>query len=162
MQSMEEIYQEYARLVYRYLLSMTKDEDLAEELTQETFFQAIRSIGRYDESCKISTWLCAIAKNVWYGYLRKHPVTENLDDQVIAVDSAEKKVLAEEERMMLLKKVHELPEPYREVIYLRIYAGLSFREIGSVIGKTENFARVTFYRGKERLKKTLSKENENE
>ena len=161
MQSMEEIYQEYARLVYRYLLSMTKDEDLAEELTQETFFQAIRSIGRYDESCKISTWLCAIAKNVWYGYLRKHPVTENLDDQVIAVDSAEKKVLAEEERMMLLKKVHELPEPYREVIYLRIYAGLSFREIGSVIGKTENFARVTFYRGKERLKKTLSKENEN-
>ena len=158
MQPMEEIYQEYAKLVYRYLLSLTRDEGLAEELTQETFFQAIRSIGRYDESCRISTWLCAIAKNVWHAYLRKHPETEDLQDQVIAVGSAEEKVLAEQERKALLRKVHELPEPYREVLYLRIYADLSFREIGEVIGKTENFARVTFYRGKEKLKKALSEE----
>ena len=158
MQPMEEIYQEYAKLVYRYLLSLTRDEGLAEELMQETFFQAIRSIGRYDESCRISTWLCAIAKNVWRRYLRKHPETEDLQDQVIAVGSAEQEVLAGEERTMLLRRVHELPEPYREVIYLRIYADLSFREIGEVIGKTENFARVTFYRGKEKLKKALSEE----
>jgi len=158
MQPMEEIYQEYAKLVYRYLLSLAKDPDLAEELTQETFFQAIRSIGRYDESCKISTWLCAIAKNVWHGYLRKDPETEDFQDQVIAVGSAEEKVLEEQERTDLLRKVHELPEPYREVIYLRIYADLSFREIGDVIGKTENFARVTFYRGKEKLKKAFSEE----
>ena len=162
MQPMEEIYQEYAKLVYRYLLSLTREESLAEELTQETFFQAIRSIGRYDESCKIYTWLCAIAKNVWHSYLRKHPAAEHLEDQVIAVDSAEKKVLDEEERTMLLKSVHALPEPYREVIYLRIYAELSFREIGDVIGKSEIFARVSFYRGKERLKKMLSEEKKYE
>ena len=162
MQQMEEIYRAYAKLIYRYLLSLTADADLAEELTQETFFQAFRSIGRYDESCKISTWLRAIAKNVWHSYLRKHPAAEHLEDQVIAVDSAEKKVLDEEERTMLLKSVHALPEPYREVIYLRIYAELSFREIGDVIGKSENFARVSFYRGKERLKKMLSEEKKYE
>ena len=162
MQPMEEIYQEYAKLVYRYLLSLTREESLAEELTQETFFQAIRSIGRYDESCKISTWLCAVAKNVWHAYLRKHPATDNLDDQVIAAPSAEEAALDAAQKTQLLKYVHELPELQREVIYLRIYAELSFCEIGEVIGKTENYARVTFYRGKEKLKKMLTEEKKNE
>ena len=73
MQPMDEIYQEYARTVYKYLLSKTCNEDLAEELTQETFYQAVRSIDRFDESCKISTWLCALAKNQLFSYQRKHP-----------------------------------------------------------------------------------------
>ena len=70
---MEEIYQRYAKTVYHFLLARTRNEDLAEELTQETFYQAIRSIDRYDESCKLSTWLCGIAKNVLLTYRRKHP-----------------------------------------------------------------------------------------
>ena len=76
----EEIYQKYAKTVYRYLLSLTNDEDLAEELTQETFYQAIRSSDRFDGSCKLTTWLCAIAKNVLLTHRRKHPPHEDVDE----------------------------------------------------------------------------------
>ena len=78
MQPMEEIYRDYATVVYKYLISLTHDSDMAEELTQETFYQAIRSSDRYDESCKMTTWLCSIAKNVLITYRRKHPVTEDI------------------------------------------------------------------------------------
>ena len=78
MQSMDEIYKKYANTVYKFLLVRTHNADLAEELTQETFFQAIRSIGKYDYSCSISTWLCAIAKTKYLEYIRKHPAQENI------------------------------------------------------------------------------------
>lgn len=155
MQSMDDIYQEYARTVYKYLLSKTHSEDLAEELTQETFYQALRSIDRFDETCKISTWLCAIAKNQLLSYWRKHPQTENLEDANLTLESAETDVLGSLERIALIKKLHLCPEPFREVLYLRIFGALSFREIGEIMGRTENWARVTFYRGKEKLRKGL-------
>ena len=155
MQPMEEIYQEYARTVYKYLLSKTHNEDLAEELTQETFYQAIKSIDRFDESCKISTWLCAIAKNQLLSYRRKHPVQDNLEDTEVVTESAEQNVLDGITHVELLKQLHSCPEPFREVMYLRIFGNLSFKEIGEIVGKTENWARVTFYRGKEKLKKGL-------
>ena len=155
MQSMDEIYQKYAQTVYRFILSKTGDSDVAEELTQETFVQASRSIDRYDESCKISTWLCAIAKNVLLTYMRKQPGHETLEDLAIPVDSAEKDVVQAAERVELFKKLHDVEEPYREVIYLRVFGGLSFREIGEIHKKTENWARVTFYRGKEKLRKEV-------
>ena len=82
MQSMDKIYQQYAQMVYKYLLSRTCNPELAEELTQETFYQAIRTIDRFDESCQMSTWLCAIAKNVYYTWLRKHPEHGNLEEHV--------------------------------------------------------------------------------
>ncbi len=154
-------YQEYARTVYKYLLSLTRDEQTAEELTQETFFQAIKSCGKYDGSCSMPTWLCAIAKNVLRTYRRKHPQQENIDDireEAFSTPSAEEGAEASDERVRLFRRLHELPEPYREVLYLRIYGGLSFREIGEVHSKTENWARVTFYRGKEKLKDTLGEE----
>ena len=153
MQSMEEIYQQHAQTVYRYLLTHTRDADLAEELTQETFYQAIRSIDRFDESCKVSTWLCAIAKRVLLTHRRKHPITEELEEQTMSVPSAENEAMDTVNRMELIRLVHELPEPAREVVYLRAFGGLSFAEIGEVQGKTENWARVTFYRAKEKLKK---------
>ncbi|MBO4377383.1 MAG: sigma-70 family RNA polymerase sigma factor [Clostridia bacterium] len=163
MQSMEEIYQQYAKTVYRYLLSLTHDTDLSEELTQETFYQAIRTIDRYDESCKVSTWLCGIAKNVLLTWRRKHPQEEPLDEQpelsgglLPAAESAESEAVREVSRMELLKLIHELPEPSREVMYLRVFGGLSFAEIGEVHGKTENWARVTFYRAKEKLRKDVT------
>ncbi len=155
MQSMDEIYQKYAQTVYRFILSKTQDQDVAEELTQETFYQAIRSIGKYDESCKISTWLCAIAKNVLLTYTRKHPGHEDIEDLAIPVDSAETDVMKNADKMELFRKLHEVEEPYREVIYLRVFGGLSFREIGEIHQKTENWARVTFYRGKEKLRKEV-------
>ena len=155
MEPMEEVYVRYANTVYRYLLSLTRSADIAEELTQETFCQAIRSSGRYDGSCAVSTWLCGIAKKVWQTYKRKHPRHAALDEADIApqVGSAEDETLRTEAKMELMKSLHELPEPCREVMYLRAFGGLSFKEIGGILGWTENRARVTFYRGKEKLRK---------
>lgn len=155
MQPMDDIYQNYARMVYKFLLSKTHNEDLAEELTQETFYQALRSIDRFDGSSKLSTWLCAIAKHQLLAYQRKHPLLESLDEGILAPDSAEKDVLDSMERVTLMKKLHVCPEPFREVLYLRIFGTLSFKEIGEIMDKTETWARVTFYRGKEKLKKGL-------
>ena len=155
---MEEIYEEDAKTVYRFLLSRTHDEDLAEELTQETFYQAIRTSGRYDESCKVSTWLLGIAKNVLLTYWRKHPQEEDIEDQEIPVESAEDAALRSAERVEILRKLHALEEPRREVVYLRVYGGLSFREIGDIFAKTENWARVTFYRAKEQLRKEMERD----
>ena len=156
---MDEIYQQYAQTVYKYLISKTHKEDLAEELTQETFCQAIKSIGRFDGKCKISTWLCAIAKNLYLAYLRKHPAHEDIEEVDVQVNSAENEALENLGKMELMKKLHELEEPYREVTYLRVFGGLSFAEIGEILGRTENWARVTFYRGKEKLRKEVQ-ENE--
>ena len=153
MQPMEEIYQQYARTVYRYLFSLAHDPDLAEELTQETFCQAIRSIDRYDQSCKLSTWLCAIAQNVLHTHRRKHPPTEPIEDQPLQTPSAEAEAISADARLSLMRKLHALPEPYREIVYLRALGNLSFREIGELLGRTENWARVTFYRAKEKLGK---------
>ncbi len=159
MQSMDEIYKQYARTVYKFLLSLSQNEDLAEELTQETFYQAVRCIERYDGSCTVSTWLCAIAKNQLAAYRRKHPPAERSEDSYAVSPSAEDSALSSETRIELLKGLHTCPEPYREVIYLRIFGNLSFREIGEIMGWTENRARVTFYRGKERLRKEFSQDD---
>ena len=156
MQKMDEIYQQYAQTVYRYLLSLTRDADLAEELTQETFYQAIRSIDRYNGSCKLSTWLCAIAKRVLLTWLRKHPAQEEMTEDAGLTASAEAEVIQKQGRMALIARMHELPEPGREVMYLRVFGGLSFAEIGEVHGKSENWARVTYYRMKEKLRKEVS------
>ena len=157
-QPMDEVYRQHARTVYRYLLSLTRDADAAEELTQETFYQAIRSSERFDGSCAVSTWLCAIAKNVLSAYRRKHPETEELGEQELLSPSAEEETVESAGRLELLKKLHALREPYREVLYLRAFGGLSFREVGEVQGKTENWARVTFYRGKELLRKEVEED----
>ena len=158
MQSMDEIYRQHAQTVYRYLLGLTRDADLAEELTQETFYQAIRTSDRFDGSCRVSTWLCAIARNVLKTHRRKHPPQEDVDDQILPTASAEDETLDRQGHLALLQQIHALPEPGREVLYLRLFGGLSFREIGSVLGKTENWARVTFYRAKEHLRKEVERD----
>ena len=152
MSSMEDIYQQYAQTVYRFLMSKVHDPDLAEELTQETFYQAIRTSDRFNGSSKVSTWLCGIAKNVLFTYQRKHPLMEDVEEAGLKSASAEKEAISELNRMEILKELHGLPEPYREVLMLRLFGGLAFREIGEVMEKSENWARVTFYRGKEKLK----------
>ncbi|MBR0164617.1 MAG: sigma-70 family RNA polymerase sigma factor [Lachnospiraceae bacterium] len=155
MQSMDEIYRQYAQMVYRYLYSFTRNAHLAEELTQETFFQAVRTIHRYDGKAKLSTWLCAIAKNVFRTWQRKNPPAEELRPEAHTVPSAETQALQSAGHLEMIARLHNMPEPYREVLYLRIYGALSFREIGTVFGKTENWARITFYRGKEKLRKDV-------
>ena len=156
---MEEIYQQYAMTVYRYLFSLVHDPDLAEELTQETFYQAIRTVDRFDGNCKLSTWLCGIAKNVLRTHLRRHPPTEPIEDAPLSVPSAEAETISGEERLRLMRRLHALPEPGREVVYLRVFGGLSVREIGEVLDRTENWARVTFYRAKEKLREDVDHES---
>lgn len=162
MRDMDQIYRDYANTVYKFLLSQCRDADLAEELTQETFYQAVRSVHRYDGSCKLSVWLCQIAKHLWYQYLRrKEKAPQALsEDIVLPAPSAEDDVLAHQGHLELLRAIHALPEQTREVVYLRLFGDLSFREIGDVLGKTENWARVTFYRGKEKLKEGAKRDEE--
>ena len=151
---MNAIYRHHAQTVYKFLLSQTRDPGLAEELTQETFYQAVRSIDRFDGKCKVSVWLCQIAKHLWYQQLLKQKREVPLSEEGVDVPlpSAEEETLDRAGRLDLLRQVHGLPEPYREVVYLRAFGDLSFREIGDVLGKTETWARVTFYRGKEKLR----------
>lgn len=155
MEHMDDIYRRHAATVYKFLLSLCRDAHMAEELTQETFYQAVRSIDRFDGSCQVSTWLCQIAKHLFHQDLRKRRREEPLPEEEGALPplpSAEAEVLEQTGRLDLLRRVHDLPEPGREVVYLRIFGNLSFREIGEVLGKTETWARVTYYRCKERLK----------
>ena len=161
MEDLDAVYREHARTVYKFLLSQCRDPQLAEELTQETFYQAVRSIDRFDGSCKLSVWLCQIGKHLWYQHLRKTRREVPAEDAVFdgPLPSAEEELLGKAGQLALLKQIHALPDPGREVVYLRAFGGLSFREIGDVLGKTETWARVTFYRSKERLKGGLDHEN---
>ena len=160
MQEMGEVYSAYARLVFQYLMSLSGDADLAEELTQETFYQAIRSADRFRGESKVSTWLCAIAKNQWMTYKKKNRENTDTYTQYHSLESAEEASIRQWEMAALMKMMHELSEPYREVVYLRLLGDLSFADIGDIMGKTENWARVTFYRGKERLRREWGKNEE--
>lgn len=151
---MDEIYRKYNNIVLKYLMCQCHDAHLAEELTQETFFRAIRSVHRYDGSCKMSTWLCQIAKHVWYQELDKRerrktvPLEETMADRQA---SPENKAVFSQSKMELFKQIHKLSETEKEVVYLRLTGEFSFREIGKIFEKNENWARVTYYRAKQKL-----------
>lgn len=148
MRSIEEIYEMYSRKVFLFLLSKTNNEYLAEELTQETFFQAVQCIDRFKGNSSILTWLCGIAKNVWLKYLRKHQEILSMEDDILEI----------EYKKEILQLIHDMNEPMREVMYLRLISNLSFAEIGEIIGKTENWTRVTFFRGKQKIVKEILKD----
>lgn len=155
MQDMKKIYEEYCEVVNKYLFCLTKNYDIAEELTQETFYRAVKKISTYKGECKISVWLCQIAKNLWYDQCRKNKKIININYDLINVEDGnrvEEQVISSDEKITLYKKMQTLDEKTREVIYLRITGELSFKEIGDILNKTENWARVTFYRGKSKLK----------
>ena len=155
--TVQQMYQEYARPVYLYLLSLCRDEKTAEDLTQETFYQAMKSIRRYDGSCRLMTWLCQIGKHLWYQEAekrRKRGVSVPLEeDMVPAPDENVDSLVNDENRVSLFRAMQALEPTAREVVYLRVMGDLSFRQIGDILGKTENWARVTFYRAKEKLRK---------
>ena len=155
MQNMEQIYKEYFETVNKYLFCLTHNSDISEELTQETFYRAVKKIDTYKGECKMSVWLCQIAKNLWYDQCRKNKKVINLEEELFsgqAIDTTEEKVIENDAKISLYKKMQNLDEKTREVMYLRITGELSFKEIGAVLNKTENWARVIFYRGKNKLK----------
>ena len=154
MQNMDEIYEECFETVYKYLFCLTHNSDISEELTQETFYRAVKKIDTYNGKCKISVWLCQIAKHLWYNQCRKNKRIVDTDETFDIEDpqNLEEQIIAGEEKVSLYKKMQNLDEKTREVMYLRLTGELSFKEIGEILGKTENWARVTFYRGKSKLK----------
>jgi len=152
----EEIYEMYSRKVFLFLLSKTNNVDIAEELTQETFFQAVQCIDRFKGNSSILTWLCGIAKNVWLKDLRKRQETLSIDDDIPEITDTQK-MNVQWEQKEILQLIHDMNEPVREVMYLRLISNLSFAEIGEIIGKTENWTRVTFFRGKQKIVKEMLK-----
>ncbi len=159
----DEIYQENAAMLYKYLCGLTQDRQLAEELTQETFFQAIKGIDKFRGDCKISVWLCQIAKKLWYKELEKrnkHKIVE-LDDTISANENIENKCIDNLEKVEIFHLIHNLDDITREVMYLRLAGELQFSEIAAILGKTENWARVTYYRGKQKIMKGIKEWKEN-
>lgn len=147
---MDEIFQQNAKIVYHFLYSICRDELLAEDLTQETFLKAIESIERFDGSCKISTWLCQIAKHLLYQHWTrcKNYSFVELDESVEAGNNTERQAMSRMELSDIWGKVQSFPDNMRQVVELRILSDLSFKEIGQILGQSENWARVTFYRAK--------------
>ena len=156
MDSIEQLYQKHAKTVYGFLLTKTKNPDLAEELTQETFYQAIKKPDTFEGNSGVSTWLCGIAKNLWFDTLRKQEKQIRLSERLSAeknstYPSAEDTFFRNFSHFEILKRLHLLKEPGREVMYLRLIGNLSFAQIGEIMEKSENWARVTYYRNKEKL-----------
>lgn len=147
----------YSRKVFLFLLSKTNNEQLAEELTQETFFQAVQCIDRFKGNSSVLTWLCGIAKNVWLKYLRKHQEILSMEDCALEIED-KREINVQWEQKEILQLIHDMNEPIREVMYLRLISNLSFAEIGEIIGKTENWTRVTFFRGKQKIVKEILKD----
>ena len=155
MTEIEEVYRLYFRDVYKYALSLTRDEHIAEEITQETFFKALKSIDRFDGRCKVYVWLCQIAKNTYFTQYQRAAKREQITLTPKESDSLEEQMEVREAAFELHRILHDLPEPFKEVFSLRAFGELSFRQIGTLFGKTESWARVTYHRAKMKIKEEL-------
>lgn len=154
----EEIYCKYYKSIYRYLISITKDINIAEDIAQETFFKALKNIDKYDANKNMLTWLCEIAKNTYYSEYKRRKKFQELDLIEFEIDTEQdivNKIIDSEKNIELLKIIHKIKEPYKEVFTLRVYGELSFKQIGEIFDKNENWARVTFYRSKLKIKEYL-------
>ena len=155
MQNIEEIYQEYAQMVYKYIFCLTGNKDTAEEIVQETFEIAIKDISHYRGECKISTWLCQISKYLWYAKLRKEKrkkeiPLQDIENQTMS-EEIEEQIENKQRKIELYQRIQKLDEVTRNVIYLRILGNLTYKEIAEIMNKSENWARVVFFRGKQKM-----------
>lgn len=154
MTEFQTVYDQYFADVYKYALSLCRNPDIAEEITQETFFKALKHIDSFRGQCRLYVWLCQIAKNTYFTYTQKQqrtirePVPDGHND-------LEEQLLTEESAFEIHQALHALPEPYKEVFSLRIFGQLSFSRIGQLFGKTESWARVTYHRARLKIKEEL-------
>ena len=155
-----EIYEKYSTDLYSFIIKLCGNEQLAKDIMQDTMLKAFTHFDQYNGNCNIKTWLCTIAKNVYFDHLRKSESRNTSLDTAenVAVDSFEQSLTDSDTAIRIHHLLHELDEPYREVLLLRIFAELKFSDIGSVFGKSENWAGVTFYRGKQKLIELMKKE----
>lgn len=163
-QAFEKIYSTYYRHVYSFLYKLCHDTRVAEDLTQETFYQAYSSFGRYNGQCEMFTWLAAIAKNVFFKYLRKNKRESILIDLYVAepeaplTDEPGYRISKQVEIAELRAAIAAMPKKYSEVLILRIYGELSYEEIGAKLGISANSAKVIFHRAKKIIKEILINE----
>ena len=157
MTDFEKIYRTYFTDVELYLRAICRDEHLAEELTEQVFFQALKALPNFRGDCDIRTWLCAMAKNCYLSHLRKTKPSEDISEIQIPDPgkTIEERVEDKDQAMAIHRVLHTLPEPYKEVFSLRVFSQLSFEDIGSIFGRTANWACVTYHRAKQKITKEM-------
>lgn len=160
MTEFEKIYRTYFDDVYLYIRRLSGDENIAEEITSEAFFKAMRGISGFRGNCDIRVWLCQIAKNCYYTHLKKSKRMDSIDDAGLSElpseeGTVEEKFMKHEEAARIREVLHNVPEPYKEVFMWRVFAELSFKQIGQIFGKSENWACVTYHRAKIRIQSGL-------
>ena len=153
----EEIYTTYFSDVYMYIRRLSRDEHLAEEITSETFFKAMNSIESFRGDCDIRVWLCQIAKNCYFTYLKKAKRIDGIEDIETAEQSEnfEERFFQKDAAMQIQKVLHDIPDPYKEVFMWRVFAEMSFKQIGQMFHKSENWACVTYHRARKMIKERL-------
>ena len=164
MTDIEKLYDTYFNDVYLYILRLSRSEHVAEEITSETFFKAIKSINSFRGDCDVRVWLCQIAKNCYYSYIKKRSRTELIDEAELreipdTAPSIADEAARRDEIERIQRVLHDLSEPYQEVFMWRVYAQLSFKQIGGIFGKSENWACVTYHRARKMIKKELEGKN---
>ena len=160
----EEIYRTYFNDVFVYIRKLSRDENIAEEITSQTFFKALSSINKFKGECDVRVWLCQIAKNCYFTYLKKNSKTENLDNlEVLNIQDFTcdiNEIISNQEQSKLIQNaLHTIPEPYKEVFMWRVFAELNFKEIGQIFGKSDNWACVTYHRARNMIKEKLEETN---
>lgn len=162
MQDINDIYIKYGEIVYKYVFCLTGEEDSTNEIVQETFLVAVKDINKFRGDCKISTWLCQISKYIWYKKLKKEKLKkeislDTLQNSLFLEESIEENFCNKESQLQLFKKLQKLDEQTRNVMYLRILGNFEYNEIAEIMNKTSNWARVVFFRGKQKLKEEINK-----
>lgn len=157
MSEFERVFRENRDYVFKYLMKLSRNAEVAEELTQETFFRAYMNYSALRDKTKVSIWLCQIAKNAYYALYneKKRTVPIEEPETLGTSESAEERYMQKELSQRAIECLNELEEPYKEVFMLSVFGGLSFREISEAFGKSESWARVTFYRAKQKLSERL-------
>ncbi len=158
----EKIYIRYFNDVFLFLRKLSKDDGIAEEITSETFFKAMRSIDTFRGEVDIRIWLCQIAKNCYFSHLKKQQKVVDIDDVEFADnrDTIEEQILNQSEAMQIHLLLHDLDEPYKEVFMLRVFGELSFKQIADIFHKTDNWACVTYHRARNKIIKQMEVNNE--
>ena len=153
MTGFEKLFHEKREFIFKYLMKMTRDALLSEELTQETFFRAYMNYASLRNKEKASAWLCQIARNTYFAWHNEHKKIDSLDnfETVSAGENIEDVFVQKDLSQKALCCLHELGEPYKEVFMLSVFGGVSLKDISSIFGKSESWARVTFYRAKQKL-----------
>lgn len=152
----EKLYNTYYMKIYSYVVTLVKAHDLAEEITQEVFFKAIKSKKQYEGRSSEYTWLCAIAKNTAFDELKKRNKHRELSEDLTDETDLQRSLIDSDTTLQIHKILHKLEEPYKEVFQLRIFGELSFANIGMIFGKTESWARVTYHRARLKLQEKMN------